>query len=186
MNGGCSWLDKIKILIIGVVVGVLLCSGIALWLKYKPSLPSVLAPPSAELAKEETTIKECQKVAVFRDKVKKKLDLPATVQKDPAKHVVASSSVPPSDYPHTMTAVYDERVGNVDMFLRQDPLQWLAFNRRGAIGVAYGFKGGGSGFVTRLYGRYDLVQIKRLHAGLLGDIDNAGGWYGGGFAEARW
>jgi hypothetical protein len=175
-----------KNLIIGIIIGLLTAAGVCAWKAYTPNLPSVLAPPAPELAKEETTIKECQKIAVFRDKVKKKLDLPATVQKDTSKHVVASSPVPPSDYPHTMTAVYDSGTGAVDMFLRQDPLPWLAFNRRGAIGAAYGFKDGADGFVTRVYGRLDLLQIKRLHAGLLGDVDNAGGWYGGGFAEVRW
>ena len=175
-----------KNLAIGFVVGLLVAAGVCAWNAYKPKLPSVLAPPAKELAKEETTVKECQKVAVFRDKVKKKLDLPATVQKDPDKHVVAASPVPPSDHPHTMTAVYDSGTGGVDMFLRQDPLPWLAFNRKGALGMAYGARSEASGFVTRVYGRLDLVQIKMLHAGLLGDVDNAGGWYGGGFAELRW
>jgi len=84
-----------------------------------------------------------------------------------------------------MTAVYDSGTGAVDMYLRQDPLPWLAFDRRGALGVAYGFRNEADGFVTRVYGRLDLVQIKRVHAGLLGDVDNAGNWYGGAFAEYR-
>lgn len=168
-----------------VIGGLIVAIGCA-WIQYRPSLPSVLATPAKELAKEETKNLDCKPVVVYRDKVKTKLGLPDIVTKDPDKHVVASSKVPSSDYPHTMTAVYDEKVGSVDMFLRQDPLPWLAFNRRAAVGVAYGVKDDADGFVTRLYGRADLIQIKRLHAGLLADVDNAGGWYGGGFAELRW
>jgi hypothetical protein len=179
-------LHDAKLLVIGLVIGLLLAGGACAWLKLKPSLSSVLAPPADELAKEETKRLDCKPVLVYRDKVEKKLGLPDIVTKDPGKHVVAASPVPPSDYPHTMTAVYDDRSGGVDMFLRQDPLPWLAFNRRGALGVAYGARSEASGFVTRVYGRMDLLQIKRLHAGLLGDVDNAGGWYGGGFAEMHW
>lgn len=171
----------------GSVVATCVAFAIGLaWINFRPSLPSVLAPSSKELAKEETKRLNCRPVLVYRDKVEKKLGLPDIVTKDQDKHVVASSPAPASDYPHTMTAVYDDKVGNIDMFLRQDPLPWLAFNRRGAVGVAYGFKDGASGFVTRAYGRMDLLQVKRLHAGIMGDVDNAGGWYVGGFVEGRW
>jgi len=172
---------------IGFVLGLLVAGAVCAYNTLsRIAMPSVLAPPSKELAKEETNVLDCQKVAVFRPKVKDNLNLPDTVKKDPDKKVVASSPVPPSDHPHTMTAVYDSGTGGVDMFLRQDPLVWLAFNRKGAIGAAYGFKDAANGFVARVYGRLDLVQIKLLHAGLLGDVDNAGGRYGGAFAEVRW
>ena len=179
-------MNKPTLAAVSFVLGLLVAAGICAWMKYKPSPPSVLSPPAKELVKEETKRLDCRPVLVYRDKVEKKLGLPDAVTKDPAKHVVAASPVPPSDHPHTMTAVYDSGTGGVDMFLRQDPLPWLAFNRRAALGVAYGARSEASGFVTRVYGRLDLLQIKRLHAGLLGDVDNAGGWYGGGFAEVRW
>ena len=136
-----SLLRDAKILCVGIVAGLLLFGIGCAWLKFRPSAPSALAPSSKELAKEKTERLDCKPVLVYRDKVEKKLGLPDIVTKDPDKHVVASSPVPASDYPGTMTAVYDEKVGNVDMFLRQDPLPWLAFNRRGAIGVAYGVQG---------------------------------------------
>lgn len=171
---------------ITVVVTLLIAIAGCVWMKFKPSLDSVLAKPATELAKEKPTLLTCKPVLVYRDKVEAKLGLPDIVKRDASKHVVNAAKIPPSDYPQTMTAVYDDSTGGVDMFRRQDPLPWLAFNRRGALGVAYGFKDGADGFVTRVYGRLDLIQIKRLHTGLLGDIDNAGGWYGGGFAEVRW
>jgi len=176
-----------KNLAIGFVLGLLVAGSICAWNTLsRIASPSVLAPSSKELKNEKFETLACRPVVVYRDRVKRDLGLPETVQKDPDKHVVASSPVPPSDHPHTMTAVYDSGTGGVDMFLRQDPLVWLAFNRKGSIGAAYGLKSEANGFVTRVYGRLDLVQIKMLHAGLLGDVDNAGGWYGGVFAEARW
>ncbi len=175
----------LRLCTIAFIAGLLVAAAVCAWLKYRPSLPSVLAPPAKELAKEVTKRLDRKPVLVYRDKVEKKLGLPTIVTKDPDKHVVASSSVPASDYPHTVTAVYDEKVGNVDLFLRRDSLPWLAFNRRGALGVAYGIKDDADGFVTRIYGRMDLVQTKRLNFGLQGDVDSDGDWYVGGSVELR-
>ncbi len=186
MSRRADILHSAKLIGIGIIIGALVAAGICAWLKFKPSLPSVLLPPAKELAGAPTDTLKGKTVIVYRDAVEKKLGLPDIVKRDASKHVVAAAKVPPSDYPHTMTAVYDDRSGGVDMFLRQDKLPWLAFNRRGSIGVAYGFKGGHDGAVARVYGRLDLVQIKRLHVGLLGDVDGGGGWYGGGYAELRW
>lgn len=179
-------IHDLRLCAVAFIAGLLVSAGICAWMQYRPSLPAVVAPPAKELAKEETKRLDGKPILVYRDKVEKKLGLPAIVTKDPNKHVVASSPVPPSDYPHTMTAVYDERVGNVDMFMRRDPLPWLAFNRRGALGVAYGIKDDSDGFVTRIHGRLDLLQVKRLHAGLLGNVDSDGDWYVGGSIEMRW
>lgn len=167
--------------LLGILVAIVFCE----WEAYTLNLPAVIAPPAKELAKVETELLECQKLLTYKPTAKKKLNLPDPVKADHDKHVVAASQVPPSDYPHTMMAVYDSGTGAVNMFLRRDPPPWLAFNRRAAIGVAYGFKDNADGFATMLYGRIDLIQVKRLHAGLLGNVDTAGGWYGGGFAELR-
>lgn len=72
------------------------------------------------------------------------------------------------------------------MFARRDPLPWIDFNRRATLGAAYGFKNDRGGAVIRVYGKVELLQVKALHAGLLGDMDNASGRYGGVFIEARW
>ena len=172
---------------IAVVIGGAFIAGGCAYLKFtRVPLPSALLQPAKELDKEKPTLLKCKPVLVYRDKVEAKLGLPETVKRDPDKHVVASSNVPPSDYPHTMTAVYDSGTGGVDMFLRRDRLPWVAFNQKGSIGVSYGVKNSTTGSVSRLYGRFDLIQIKRLHAGILGDVDTDGDKYGGAFAEYRW
>ena len=176
MNQRADLLRDAKILVVGIVAGLLLAGGMCVWLKFKPSLPSVLAPPSKELAKEETKRLDCKPVLVYRDKVEKKLDLPDIVTKDPDKHVVASSPVPPSDYPHTMTAVYDEKVGNVNMFLRQDKLPWLAFNRRWRFGGYYGVNDRESGVVLGS-ASYEFLQLKRLNVTATGQVDTSSRWF---------
>jgi hypothetical protein len=177
-----SILDRFKMILVGAIIGVLLCSGVAVLIKYRPSAPAVATPQAPELAKETPKVLECEKVVIYRDAVTKKLGIEAKR----GEHVVASSKLPGDSHPHTVSALYSEETGVTRLLDRQDPLPWLAFNRHGAMGVAYGVKDEASGFVTRLYGRLDLMQIKMLHAGLLGDVDNAGGWYGGAFAEMRW
>lgn len=168
------------------VAGLLVAAAICVWMQYRPSLPSVLAPPSKEVKGEKPLERECEKTIVYRDRVKKELGLPDTVKRDPDKQVTASTQVPGSEHPHTVTSVFDFDTGQTDLYVRRDPLPWLAFNRRGALGLAYGIKDDTDGFVTRGYGRLDLMQVKRLHLGLLGDVDSVGDWYGGGFVEYRW
>jgi len=175
-----------KNMAIGFVLGLFVAGGICAYNAIKPSLPSILAPPSKELINAKSETLDCRPVVVYKDRVKRDLGLPETVKKDPDKKVTASTKVLPSDYPNTVTSVYDTGTGMTDLYIRRDSLPWLAFNRRMAIGAAYGVKDEAQGFVTRVYGRIDLLQIKRLHAGILGDVDNAGGWYGGAFVEGRW
>lgn len=171
---------------IALIVGGLIVAIGCAWIQYRPSLPSVLATPAKELAREQTKTLSCKPVVVYREKVKDKLGLPESIKKDATKHVVNSTKVEASERPTTVTAVYDDQTGFVDLFKRLDPLPWLAVNRRGALGVAYGFKDDANGAVARVYGRMDLMQVKRFHLGLLGDIDSGGDWYGGGFIELRW
>ena len=170
--------------LIAAILGGLIVAGGFAYNALKPSLPSVLAPVSDDLAKVKQELLDCQKLRVYASKAKKKLDLPDTVKADPDKHVVAASPVPPSDYPHTMTAVYDSGTGAVDMYLRQDKLAWLAVNTRYEIGIGYGYSDNGS--VTRLDGAVELLQVKALHVGVVGTVDSSGAAYVGGRAWFRW
>jgi len=181
--------DAIRFFGFGMIAGIILaglaCAGWTLWTAPARAVAQ-LAPTSPKVAKIDKVTRDCKTVEVFADKAKRKLDLPEHVQKDEQASVLAAAPVPPSDYPRTATAVLHRDTGVGEIYLRQDPLPWLAFDSRGALGVAYGIKDDTDGFVTRIYGRLDLMQVKRLHAGLLGDVDNTGDWYGGGFVEARW
>ncbi len=186
---GRTLLDRAKYFGAGMIVSAILCATLGaaytIW-KAPDKIVAQLAPTSPKIANTAKESKQCATVQAFKDPAKKKLDLPEQIQQDKQAVVLAAAPVPPSDYPRTATGVLHLDTGLGEIYLKDDPLPWLAFNRRGAVGVAYGFKDDADGFVTRVYGRLDLVQIKMLHAGLLGDVDNTGDWYGGGFVEMRW
>ena len=171
---------------IAVLVGGLFVAAGCWWNSNKPSLPSILATPSKDLAHVAKSKIECKPVIVYTDVAKSKLGLPETVKADPEQQVSASTQVRPNERPVTVSSVFDMGTGQTSMYQRIDPLQWLSFDSKAVLGVAYGFKSDSAGLVTRIYGRYELVQIKAIHLGLLADVDNARGWYGGGFAEIRW
>ena len=156
---------------IALVLGMLLVAGGCLYLKYRPSLDSVLAKPAAELAKEKPTLLTCKPVLVYRDKVETKLGLPTIVTGDPNKHVTASTKVPGDEYPHTVTSVYDQNTGATDMFVRKDKLPWLATNNRYEIGFSWlPLTSNGGEAITKIDGRAEVLQIKRLRFAATGEI----------------
>lgn len=161
---------------IAMVIGGLIVAIGCAWIQYRPSLPSVLATPAKELAKEETKILKGMPVAVHRAKVKDKLGLPESIKKDATKHVVNSTQVEASERPTTVTAVYDDQTGVVDLFKRQDRLPWLAFNRRHEIGLSWiplTDKGGPA--EISIDGRIELLQAKALRFGVTGSVSEQAG-----------
>lgn len=172
--------------VIFAIVGGAIVAGSAWWNANKPSLQSTLATTSKDLQKVAKRKIECQPVIIYTDVAKKAVGLPETVKADPEQHVLAATQVKQNERPVTVSAVLDSGTGQTSMYQRLDRLPWLAFDKRVSLGIAYGYKNDTDGLVTRIYGRYDLIQIKSLHAGILADVDNARGWYGGGFVEARW
>lgn len=179
-----------KMISLGAVVGMLLCAVFAAWINHRPSPPSVIAPIASELVSEKPKTLKCKDVIVFRDKIKDELGLPEEIKKDPSKHVAAATRIDASDNPTTVSAVYDDVVGRIDLFKRQDPQPWLAFDRRAELGVSYLFKdkapGEAAGAVVALDGRIALLRIKALRGGFVGQLDSSGGWQLGGRAWAEW
>lgn len=180
---GVRFLGKAKCFGAGAIAGLLCAALLWVWNAYKPSLPAVLGQPAAKVAGIPTETKACTQVQALAPPAKKKLGLPEHVQKDEQASALTAANVPPSDHPLIATALLHRDSGLGEIYFTPQPMPWLAFNRRTAIGVSYGIKDDTNGFVTRLYGRLDIIQVKRLHAGLLADVDNAGGWYGGGYVE---
>jgi hypothetical protein len=181
--------DNLITFLAGLLMGLLVAGGICTWVKFRPSLPSVLATPSKELAKIDKETLKCQPIVIYKDKAKKALGLPETVKADPDKHVVASTQVRSSDRPTTVSAVYDSKLGNVDMYLRNDPYPWFGSDKKWLIGGFYGYSDDSDdsgGAVGELLGMYDLFQVKAVHIGPMGHIDTngrrflgAGFWFSG-------
>jgi len=154
----------------GVAVGVVVLLGIIAWDYMHPPEPAVIAQPAPELKGEATKVLECKPVVIYRDKVAKDLGVPEA----PGQHVVDAVKIPGDDNPGTVTAVYDDRTGKVSQFVRMDPLPWLARANLVEVGAAYGVKTGHDGFVLRIDGQWDLLQVKALRFGLYGQADSDG------------
>ena len=167
---------------LGIVFGLILAGALCAYNTIsKITSPSILAQPAKELKNAKTETLTCKPVVVFQDRVKKDLNLPETVVKDPEKHVVAASAVPPSDYQRTMSAVYDERTGDIAMFLRQDKAPWLALDQRWRFGAFYGLSDSESGLFLGV-AQYQFAQIKRVHITAHGQVDASGRYFlGAGF-----
>lgn len=172
-------MKRIQDVMLGMFLGILVAAAIYAYKTLRPSLPSVLATPAKELAKEETKTLKDKPVVVYREKVKAKLGLPESIKKDATKHVVNSTQVQASDRPTTITAVYDDQTGVVDLFKRRDARPWIGFDRRWSLGAFYGLRDDVSTPVVRVAASYELLQIKAVRFGVLGQFDTDGRRFGG-------
>lgn len=160
-------------LLIGVALGIVAMLAVQAWRDRQPPAPAVPAPIARELHNEATTVVACKPVMVYRDKVKAELGLPPDVQTNAARQVVAATKVHASDRPHTVSAVADLGTGKVDLFVRPDPLPWLALERRTSFGVVYGYNEKGS-VQVRGTAQVDLVRSRNYHLGAGLHIDAGG------------
>lgn len=127
------------------------------------------APPAPQVAKVERVAVPVAPVQALAPAAKRKLKLPAPVQADPGKHVVAATRTPADERAHTVTTVLDAATGEVATYQRAEPLPWLAPQSRTEVGAAYGLRGMDP--ALRVEARHELLQIKRLHLGATASAD---------------
>lgn len=173
------------------LVLVLVAFGVFAWIIWPapaPVLPMVPAAPAPVLKAVEMVSIAPPAVKVYAPKAKTKLKLSATVQADPAQHVIAASQVRADERPHTVITLLDERTGEATTYDRADPLPWLAPETRGELGISYGLRGDGNAGVPigRLSLRQNLLQIKALRLGAQANIDQDGEWFVGLGVFYRW
>lgn len=176
-----------------LAVAVLTLGGAYLyaWLNKPVDIPpgvTVPAAPASEIKHETPTVTiKPPSIKAYAPGVKGSLKLPAHVVSDDAKHVIASSKTANDERPHTVTTVVDSGTGEVTTYDRTDPLPWLAVNTKSEVGVFYGLKNGEQ--ALRVEGRQELLQVKALHAGVVGTVDatrqGVDGFIGAG-VWARW
>ena len=153
----------------GFILATVIAGG--LYLYDKTNLPkAVLAKPAPELKNAKTETIKCVPLLVYRD-VKKPLGIPEADVKDPSKQVVGSIQIAASEHQHTVTALANTSTGEVQMFVRQDPLAWLNLSRPNSVGASYGIREDGKA-VVRLDGAYGLLSVKVLKLDAIGDIDS--------------
>lgn len=182
---GRESLSFVKGAMVGIVAGLMLAAIVCAWVAVKPSPPSVAAKPARELAGETPQRLECKPVVVYRDRIKKELGLPDVVRHDPAKHIADARRIPADDHPRTASAVYDEGSGKVEIFVRRDPLPWLAFDHRYSLGIYYGARDDLGG-VWRVAGDVELIQIKLLRGVVHAQVDDDGRRFAGVGVKASW
>ena len=169
-----------------IVAGGLIVAGAVTYNALKQSPTSIPSPPSRDLAKVDKETLKCLPVIVYKDKAKDKLGLPQTVVAAPEQRILGATQVKPNERPTTVSAVLNATTGETSFYQRLDPLPWFALETRRELGIAYGLKDDAGGAVARIFGKIDLVQIKMIRAGLLGNVDSDGDWYAGAGISLRW
>jgi len=149
--------------IAGILTAAIICAGVTL----KRQVPAQIAT-TVDLGKPETL--KCRDVIAYKDKT-----IPG--------NVLAKTRIAPSAHVTTETAVLKDN-GVTELYTSQEPLPWIAFNRRREAGISYGFSDLGT--AARFDGSLELVQIRSLHAGLTGTVDSSGRWFGGARVWANW
>lgn len=154
----------------------LVLAGVAAgtWVYFKPQpLPPgvhVEAPPAPAVEDVGTTTVAPPKIiVVYKPAAKEELALPATVQADPAKHVVAATTTPNDERQHTVTTLLDSQTGKFTTYDRVEPLPWIGVTTKSEVGAYLGLKNGEP--AARIAGRQEFLQVKSLRFGAVGNVD---------------
>lgn len=167
--------------LIGLAIGLLFAAiAFMAWEYTKPAPaggPSVIAteaPAVKGAPRKKVAVKA--PVEIIGGDAKKNTNLPESIQKDDNEQVVASSQNKANLRPTTTTTVLNVETGKFDTFVKTDSYPWLAYEPRGSIGLAYGFKYShvmhASQTVGRLQADYELVRVKAFKLGLTGSVDS--------------
>lgn len=124
-------------------------------------------------------------VKVYAPKAKQKLDLPDEIQSNPNLYVLQSTRLPNDTHPSTITTLIDQQTGEVQTFVRREPLPWFAAQPTGEARIDVGIKKT-AGTVARLSIHEDLIQIKALHAGINASLDSDGELFIGAGIAYKW
>lgn len=179
MSQRADLLRDAKILVVGIVAGLLLAGIGCAWLKFKPSLPSVLGVAPPKFADAKTEAVPCKTVQALLPKVKKQVGLPAAIQKDEQASVLAIAAVPRSDNPLFATAVLHRDTGVGEIYFTPQRLPLFGYYNRWRFGGYYGFNDAGNGSVLLGTAQYEAIQVKSMRLTSIMQVDSSGRWYGG-------
>lgn len=185
-----AWLvSAVGLFILGYMLGK---SDAAEDLSAKPpvglAVPAKLSPALKKTEKQSVPVKGGQ-VRVYAPEAKVRLSMPWLTD-NPAKQVLAAHQVAADDHPQTVTTVLDTDTGDSQTYVTRDPLPWLARDARGEAGIYLGYKNGEP--AARLLARQGVFQVKALHFGVLGSVDQPlsgpieADWFAGAGVWARW
>lgn len=152
---------------------------------------STIARIAPAVAKQPTVLATIQApVKTFRGNSKKNAQLPAAVIADDNTQVIAASQTPASLRPTTTTTTANLTTGEITTYTKTDPYPWLAWEPRGEIKLAHGFKYNhvmhNSAQVSRLQLSYDMVRVKALTVGVTGTVDSDSTAFAGVAISYKW
>ena len=188
--------NTIKWSIVGVAIAALIYAGFVGYDLF--SKPKPVGSESVEVTAPAPAVKRAPKVKVaikapvttYQGESKANLKLPADVQADEHKQVIAAQQTPANLRPTTQTTVIDTDTGEVKTYVKTDPYPWIAYEPRGSIGLAYGYKYNhvlhNSASVARLEVGYDVVRIKALTVGVRATVDSDSTAFAGVGVKYQW
>lgn len=177
---------NLRCLGVGFLAGLALAgsvAGAAYWRGLTHSEPAVPARVAPELRNAKTEAMPSAPLKYFPG-AKQKLSLTEAIQNDPKQIVVAATKLDISDRPRTVTAVADTASGVTSLYVRNDPLPWLRRERALDLGLHYGVREDGTPSY-RASIRYDALQIKAAHVGVIGSLEEGRSFVGVG-VTVRW
>jgi hypothetical protein len=142
------------------------------------------APPAKQVAVIPKQEIKPPKVKVYTPMAKQTLDLPDEIKRDPNLYVLQATKLPSDTHPATVTTIVDQNTGEVQTYVRREPLPWFAIEQTGEARIDVGLKGGQT--IGRLSMREDLLQVKALHAGINASLDSDGEIFIGIGVGYRW
>jgi hypothetical protein len=181
---------RIKIATDCIICVVIFCLGASCgWYFTAKSVPAATekwtpAQPASQVAAIPQQEIKPPKVKVYTPVAKQTLDLSDEIRNDPNKYVLQATKLPSDTHPATVTTIIDQNTGEVQTFIRREPLPWFAIEQTGEARIDVGLKGGQT--IGRLSAHEDLLQVKALHAGINASLDSDGEIFVGVGVGYRW
>ncbi len=161
-----------------VIVAIAIC--VAIWNWYRPLTQPVqkeytAAEPIPAAAKIKTQFVPVKKIiALDKKQASQKLKLPQAIAGDEQKQIIATALIPATDTTGKtdIVAVLDTEQGTTELLTKQQPLSFVGFENKKAIGVRCGISTD-----TReadIYGRWDFLRTGSVHWGLYGEVNSRG------------
>lgn len=188
-NPGCTFRQQANLVGLGIVVGLVIAVvAFGGWKIYRAMQPSALvaaiAPPASSTSGDKKNTEDCKTIEAYAPKIKKKLGLPESIQKDDSISVIATADVPRTEHPLIASALLNRGTGVGEIAFTPQPLPWLARGNGLAVGALWGASDETTGAV-RIYARYELAQTKRVRWLAGGSLETGARWFAGVGAEFR-
>lgn len=166
------------------LLSILIVSGLLfaykLFFYHAPVTGIYTTPPPAKgmpaQPSKSVPIKSIQ--AYDKKQAAKKMQLPPEVVGDPAKEVVATGLLKPSEGGYTVAAVTDTSTGITTLTTREEPRPLFVFGGKTEIGTLAGITTGGEAAIV--YARQDIARVGPVHLGAATGAGIIGNKFAGG------